>query len=121
MNLQFFANKKSPKEIGAVGEDELKKFGGASQVHFDTTKGKRIVDQFVDGTAYESKVGYTSKTKRVANQIENDKELMDMGRIDSVEWHFFESPVTGKSGASGPLKEKLKENGIKYVEHDYSI
>ena len=59
MNLQFFANKKSPKEIGAVGEDELKKFGGASQVHFDTTKGKRIVDQFVDGTAYESKVGYT--------------------------------------------------------------
>lgn len=38
---------------------------------------------------------------------------MDMGRIDSVEWHFFESPVTGKSGASGPLKE----NGIKYVEH----
>lgn len=120
MNLQFFANKKSPKEIGAVGEDELKKFGGASQVHFDTTKGKRIVDQFVDGTAYESKVGYTSKTKRVANQIENDKELMDMGRIDSVEWHFFESPVTGKSGASGPLKEKLKENGIKYVEHDYS-
>ena len=117
MNLQFFANKKSPKEIGAVGEDELKKFGGASQVHFDTTKGKRIVDQFVDGTAYESKVGYTSKTKRVANQIEKDKELMDVGRIDSVEWHFFESPVTGKSGASGPLKEKLKENGIKYVEH----
>lgn len=46
---------------------------------------------------------------------------MDMGRIDSVEWHFFESPVTGKSGASGPLKEKLKENGIKYVEHSINV
>jgi filamentous hemagglutinin len=42
-------------------------------------------------------------TKRIAEQIGKDVELIKNGDILGSVWHFFTSPVTGKGGASKPL------------------
>ncbi|MES1226563.1 MAG: hypothetical protein ABUT20_64405, partial [Bacteroidota bacterium] len=88
---------------------------GASQKYFQTEIGKdgRFVDQFVNGIAYESKVGYTTLTKDIQMQIAKDIEIMATNpEVKKVIWTFFESPVTGKAGASKPLQEALKKAGI---------
>lgn len=102
---------------GKIGENYLKSLGGVSQKYFETTVGQggRFVDQFVNGVAYESKVGYTTLTKHVQMQIAKDVELLankvETG-VEKVVWTFFESPVTGKAGASKPLLDALKKAGI---------
>jgi RHS repeat-associated protein len=98
---------------GKVGEEALKKLGGKSQQTFDTSQGKRIVDQFSEGVAHESKVGYQSLTKGIKSQIQKDAELMKTKEIDGATWHFFESPVTGKGGPSKPLMDELKKMTLK--------
>uniref|UniRef100_UPI00386B2173 RHS repeat domain-containing protein n=1 Tax=Pseudobutyrivibrio sp. TaxID=2014367 RepID=UPI00386B2173 len=103
---------------GVVGENALKLLGGKSQQYFSTSLGKRYVDQFVDGIAHESKVGYTSLTKSNRLQIAKDVELMKSGQIKSSKWHFFRSPETGKVGASQPLLNELKKNGIEIIIHE---
>ncbi len=75
-------------------------------------RGKRIIDQFSEGVAHESKVGYQSLTKRIKSQIQKDAELIETKAIDGSTWHFFESPVTGKDGPSKPLMDELKKNDI---------
>lgn len=103
---------------GKDGEKALAKMvGGTSQVYFKTSKGARYIDQLSKRIAHESKVGYTSLTKRVRKQIEKDVELIGKGRIDGAHWHFFTSGVTGKGGASKPLLDFLTKNGIKYTIH----
>lgn len=67
--------------------------------------------------AHESKVGYTSLTKRVKTQILKDAELISSGAIDGAHLHFYKSAVTGKGGASKPLLKFLTENGISYTIH----
>jgi hypothetical protein len=67
----------------------------------------------VNGVAYESKVGYTSLTKDIQMLIAKDVEIMATNpEAKNVVWTFFESPVTGKGGASKPLLEALKKAGI---------
>jgi hypothetical protein len=74
------------------------------------------VDQFAAGVANESKVGYTTLTRFVQSQINKDAWLVaNNPRVDSAAWHFFESPVTGLVGPSGPLREALTNAGIKIV------
>jgi RHS repeat-associated protein len=107
------AAKKVIGATGDVGENYLKKLGGQSQVYFNTTKGARYVDQLVNGVAHESKVGYTTLTRKVRKQIAKDAELLKTGKVKEVMWSFFESPVTGKAGASKPLQEALDKAGIK--------
>ncbi|MBQ7513587.1 MAG: RHS repeat-associated core domain-containing protein [Prevotella sp.] len=102
---------------GKVGEDALKKLGGVSQHHFETSKGKRIVDQYADDVAHESKVGYQSLTKGIKAQIQKDAELIKNENVKGATWHFFESPVTGKGGPSKPLMDELKKNDIKVEIH----
>lgn len=104
-------------ETGKMGEEILKGLGGTFQASFKTSTGMRYVDQLVKGVAHESKVGYTSLTKSVQRQIAKDVELMKNGQINGSSWHFFKSPVTGKGGASQPLLNELKGNGIKVVNH----
>jgi len=79
--------------------------------------GGRYVDQLANRIAHESKVGYTSLTKKVKNQILKDKHLINTRRIDGAHWHFYKSQTTGKGGASKPLLAFLRENGIKYTIH----
>ena len=84
---------------------------------FETSKGKRIVDQYADDVAHESKVGYQSLTKGIKAQIQKDAELIKKENVDGATWHFFESPVTGKGGPSKPLMDELKKNDIKVEIH----
>jgi RHS repeat-associated protein len=107
------ANKLSPQQIGDIGESKLaSRVGGESQKHFKTELGGRYVDQFADGVAYESKVGYTSRTQTIRNQIAKDVQLMKTGQVDSIVWEFHRSPVTGKIGPSKPLAEELTKHEI---------
>ena len=102
---------------GKIGEKALQALGGDSQVYFRTSQGGRYVDQLVNGVANESKVGYTSLTSDVRLQISKDVELMNTGQINGANWHFFQSPVTGMGGPSGPLSEFLEQSGIGVVRH----
>jgi len=103
---------------GAVGEAELAKLGGQSQKTFDTSMGRRVVDQ-VDpfNVGHESKVGYTTLSEDVKLQIKKDVELIAAKDLKGVVWHFYESPVTGRAGASQDLLDELKKAGIGYVVH----
>jgi hypothetical protein len=41
------------------------------------------------------------------------KTTENEGKVEKVVWTFFESPQTGKVGASKPLQEALENAGIK--------
>jgi RHS repeat-associated protein len=102
---------------GTVGEAVLQELGGESQVFFRTSQGGRFVDQLVDGVAHESKVGYQSLTQTLVRQIAKDAELLRTGQVSGYTWHFFESPVTGLGGPSGPLLNQLQGAGIDVALH----
>ncbi|NRQ55671.1 hypothetical protein, partial [Brevibacillus sp. HD1.4A] len=104
---------------GRAGELYLAKLvgGNAKPVYFKTSLGARYVDVLKDGIAYESKVGYKTLTAFNKKQVLKDVELLKKGTVDSVEWHFFKSEITGKSGASQQLLDFLTQNGIKYTIH----
>lgn len=50
-------------------------------------------------------------------QISKDAELLNAGKVDAVNWHFFQSPVTGLGGPSQPLLNALQKNGINAIIH----
>lgn len=103
---------------GRIGEQWLAdNLGGESQVYYNTSQGARYVDQVANGVANESKVGYQSLTQAIQQQIGKDVELMQSGAVDSVNWHFFTSPVTGLGGPSEPLWNALINNGINVIIH----
>jgi RHS repeat-associated protein len=103
---------------GQVGEQWLaNNLGGTSGKYFSTSQGARYVDQFANGIANESKVGYTSLTTSVQSQISKDVELMQTQQVGGVNWHFFNSPVTGLGGPSQPLLNSLQQNGINVILH----
>ena len=103
---------------GKIGEQWLaKNLGGESQAYFSTSQGARYVDQFANGIANESKVGYTSLTPNVQLQISKDVELIQTEQIQGSTWHFFQSPTTGLGGPSQPLLNALQENGINVIIH----
>ena len=79
----------------------------------------RIVDGYnkTKGIIYEVKYGYVALSKFVQTEIERDIYLVQSGQVNSVEWHFFVSNVTGKGGPSGPLLEALLNAGIKVIFH----
>lgn len=49
-------------------------------------------------------------------QIERDFELLVDGRVKKIDWMFYRSPVTGKVGPTGPLREYLDRRGIGVIE-----
>lgn len=68
--------------------------------------------------AHESKVGYTSLSKRMKTQILKDAKLVSRGKVGDAVWHFYRSNATGKIGPSEPLKKFLCKNCIDYVVHE---
>lgn len=101
---------------GQVGEEWLvNNLGGQSQVYFNTSQGGRYIDQLANGIANESKVGYQSLTPSISLQISKDAELLNAGRVNGVDWHFFQSPVTGVGGPSQPLFNALQQNGFNVI------
>ena len=110
---------KSSYASGAEGEAALAAIvGGMPQKYFRTSLGGRFVDQYSHDIANESKVGYTTLTKRVKMQILKDEELIREKELQGAHWHFFRSSITGKGGPSEPLKKFLEEHGIKYTIYD---
>lgn len=77
----------------------------------------RRFDVVADGTAYESKVGYTSLTKTVKRQIESDAYLIKNGAIQNSQWHFYSSDITNQLGPTKPLLDYLDSKGISYTIH----
>ena len=58
-----------------------------------------------------------SLTQVIARQIAKDAELLQTGQVGAYTWHFFQSPVTGMRGPSGPLMQALQQAGISILVH----
>jgi len=83
----------------------------------------RRMDVITDGPlklGIETKVGRTYLTKDVRRQLARDIKILRSRKhkIDSIQWEFFESSVTGQGGPSGPLLEKLGKLGINVNIHN---
>jgi filamentous hemagglutinin len=91
---------------------------GGGPASFKTSDGTyRFVDNFSEGVARESKAGRISFGRSIRRQVAKDAELLKDGAVESVEWHFFKSPTTGKSGPTESLREALEEAGITIIIH----
>ena len=100
-----------------VGESSLKQLGGTSQKFFRTPQGARFIDQFVNGIAHESKVGWTTASARIRVEICKDAYLVNNSDIEAAAWYFFRSPATGRIGGTEQLMELLGKAGIKIIIH----
>ena len=90
--------------------------GSVIEQNFRVTGGLRRADVLDGTTAIESKVGRTSLTPEVRQELARDIKMLRGGQVDAVEWQFSPSPTTGRSGPTGPLREKLTKFGITIVE-----
>ena len=107
----------TPNEIGDVGEGALANdVGGVSQQYMRTNLGGRFLDQYVpeSSAGFEAKTGFQYLSQSNAMQIAKDNELLSTGQLNSMEWRFYRSPVTGQVGGSGPLLQALNDLGIVY-------
>jgi RHS repeat-associated protein len=98
---------------GKYGEKQLSKEVSGSPKSFNTPFGRRDID-ILDARkiANEAKSGYQTLTPRLDKQIQKDAALLASGQVNGVAWHFFKSPVTGKSGPSKQLNERLTKAGF---------
>lgn len=102
------------------------KYPGAEEQHGETLPSgqRRVFDVLTPtGKAIESKVGRTSLTKRVRDEIAGDVEARQEGNkpgstvpVRSAEWVFHRSPVTGKTGPTANLQKALDEAKIPWRE-----
>ncbi len=99
---------------GKAAEKAVMEATGGKPKTFQTPLGRRDVDVFVPNTptAIEVKTGKVSRTSHTMSQINNDVNLLNSGTVQSVEWHFYPSPITGQVGPTGPLEQMLKQNNI---------
>lgn len=84
------------------------------------SSGSRRVDAWdpVTRTARECKSGYVIEARLhdTLEQIARDKELLDAGRVNDVEWHFF-AGSTDTIGADSRILDALDAAGIPYFFH----
>jgi hypothetical protein len=107
------------KAAGDAARDEIlaENHGAEKEQSFNTALGVRRVDVLTTGrVAIESKVGRTSLTPTVELQIAKDRLLVQSGKVNSVEWAFTPSGVTGQVGPTGPLADALQKAGIGWTE-----
>jgi hypothetical protein len=77
------------------------------------------IDVLAGGIAHESKVGFTTLTELVENQIAKDAWLIrNNPDIRGATWHFFRSAETGRIGAAPQVLQALDRNGIRYIIHE---
>jgi RHS repeat-associated protein len=86
---------------------------------FSTPWGNRIVDAFNSSRRIiaEAKYGYQGLSQFIQTEIARDSWLLQQGKVNVVEWHFYISQVTGKGGPTGPLLKALLDAGIKVIFH----
>ncbi len=63
--------------------------------------------------AFESKVGRTSLTKLIRQELARDVKLLRSREVHEVVWEFSRSSVTGKTGPTPKLLAKLNKFGIR--------
>ncbi len=81
-----------------------------------TPFGRRRIDILTsDRIAIESKVGRTSLTKVIKEQIAKDKWLLENEKVEEVQWVFSRSAVTGKSGPTESLQDALDKADIPWT------
>jgi filamentous hemagglutinin len=93
--------------------------GSTREVTLEASSGIRRLDILtLDELAIESKVGRTSLTPAVRQQVQRDVEPMNDPKsgVTSVEWHFSVSPVTGLKGPTAALEALLRASGIGIVQ-----
>ena len=91
--------------------------GGSREKTFITEAGQvRRVDVYdsLTKTAHESKVGYTSYSRRIRAELTADSSLMKEGAINNFKWWFAKSPVTNRAGASKKLLNEIIKQGGTY-------
>lgn len=70
--------------------------------------GARYPDVICNDNIYiESKVGYTSNTKRIKEQLEKDFDILRKNPNIKIYWAFSISSVTGKNGYSKQMEESI--------------
>jgi hypothetical protein len=106
------------KALGDAARDAIaaSRPGSVIEQNFQVTGGLRRVDVLDGTTAIESKVGRTSLGSRERQELARDVKMLRSGQVESVEWHFSPSPITGKSGPTPKLRAKLEKFGIQIVE-----
>ncbi len=84
-------------------------------------KGGRKIDAWNPMTRIgrESKNGYVGgrRVKATLEQITKEERLLDMGRVDGIEWHFFPSSRSGTIGADPAIIKALQDAKIPYFFH----
>jgi RHS repeat-associated protein len=119
-NYQPSAQVTRNRLAGQKGEIFLSgKFGGSQQVYQCTSLGGRFIDNLSGNTAREAKVGRTCCSGPIRRQIQKDIELRSTPNsgINSIEWHFFRSGVTGEIGPTAPLRGVLERSNIDIIVH----
>jgi hypothetical protein len=107
---------RTSQQVGQDAEDALAaRYPGARPVTFTLSSGlERDVDLLTpEGTAIESKAGYTTDSGRVPEEIAKDQELLESGAVRAVKWVFSPGKY-GDFGLSGPLAAKLEQAGIEW-------
>jgi len=82
---------------------------------FTTVGGVRRVDVLKIGdrlVSIESKVGRTSLSAEVRQELARDWWLRRQGQVQHVVWEFSPSDVTGLGGPTAPLRQMLDKLGF---------
>lgn len=87
----------------------------SKEKNFRTTKGFRRMDVVKEGkelVLIESKVGRTSPTQRVRQEVERDAWLLRNKKVDRIIWEFTRSKITKLVGPTEALQKMLEKAGI---------
>ena len=107
INYYFKKNKKPSLEIpvnySVEKEETFKPFE-----HLDKLTNRERMFYYI----FQNEIQNNEEESFVKKQILKDAELIEQGAIKGAKLNFFKSDVTGKMGASKPLLDFLKQNGI---------
>ena len=103
---------------GAAGEAYIRGVtGGETGDGIMTSQGMRYPDVVDDTAMTEVKVGYVNYSQQVLTQISKDSEIVEnqLEGIQSGDWQFLQSSVTGGVGADPRVLAALDEAGLSYT------
>jgi RHS repeat-associated protein len=119
--------KVADKAIGGAGKavekrviQEFQKFLGSVELAKKSTKaaktifGNRFHDMVTNEANHEIKTGIVKLDGDTALQLLKDAWIQKVTGKPSV-WLVEKSPITGKAGMTGPMREAMKRAGISYI------
>jgi hypothetical protein len=101
----------------AEAADYLRRLVNGFEKMLQTSIGQRLVDALdPDGIAHQA--FYTYREKQLELQMNKDAELIRLGMVKGVIWHFFKNSKSGRNGPSAVLRLRLSSHGINIVIHE---